>query len=121
VKILVADDEAGFRELLSEILKLKGHKVDVAGDGQKASELIQAHHYDIAFLDLSMPERTGLELAEEVKKKDPGTTTALVTAYLLVEDEFVKAAGVDEYISKPFRIRQIEAILDRHNLRSGKK
>lgn len=119
MRILVADDEAGFTEILSDLLKMQGHKVDVAADGQKAYELIQSHRYDIAFLDFTMPERTGLELAEEVKRRDPTTTTALVTAYLLVEDAFVKAAGVDAYVMKPFRIDEIQAVLDVHRTRSS--
>jgi CheY-like chemotaxis protein len=114
VKILVADDEVGLTEILSSVLQRKGHHVDVANDGQKAYDLLQKNRYDLAFLDFTMPEKTGMELMEVIKEQGVGTKTILVTAYSLVEEAFIKEAGMDEYVSKPFRVYDIEKILEKY-------
>lgn len=114
MKILVADDEEGLTEVLSGVLTRKGHHVDVANDGQKAFELLQKNRYDLAFLDFTMPEKTGMELMEIIRAQGVGTKTVLVTAYSLVEEAFIKEAGMDEYVSKPFRIYDIEKILEKY-------
>jgi CheY-like chemotaxis protein len=114
MKILVADDEVGIAEILTAVLKRKGHHVDVANDGQKAFELLQKNRYDLAFLDFTMPEKTGVELMDFIKQQGVGTKTILVTAYSLVEETFLKEVGMDEYVSKPFRIYDIEKILEKY-------
>lgn len=114
MKILVADDEEGLTEVLSSVLQRKGHQVDVANDGQKAFEFLQQNRYDLAFLDFTMPEKTGVELMELIRRQGVDTKTVLVTAYSFVEEVFVKETGMDEYVSKPFRIHDIEKILEKY-------
>lgn len=114
MKILVADDEEGFRQILRELLSKRGHKVDLASDGPAALELIKSGKYDLAFLDFTMPEMTGMEVVEAAKQLGIKTRTILVTAYTLIEDSFVKAAGVDEYLSKPFKLTDLELILKKY-------
>lgn len=114
MRVLVADDEKGLVSILSEIISRKGHHVDVAYDGQKAFDLIRNHRYDLAFLDFTMPEMTGIELLQYLKEKNSGTRTVLITAYPFVEDYFAKATGMDEFLPKPIQLTDIEKILEKY-------
>ena|SRR3989338_6017896 len=114
MRVLVADDEVSLATILCEVIQRKGHTVDVAYDGQKAFELIRSNAYDLAFLDFTMPEMTGIELLQYIKEKNIGTRTVLITAYPFVEDYFAKATGMDEFLAKPIQLTDIEKILEKY-------
>src|SRR3954453_23381527 len=103
--ILIADDEPSLRLLVRETIGSDRYTVLDAADGDAAWELIQEHHPSIVLLDVSMPGRTGLELARAIKA-DPalaGTHVVLLSAkaqQLDVADGL--AAGGDRYMTKPF-------------------
>lgn len=114
MKILIADDEAGLVELLSEWLTRKGHEVMRAYDGSEAWKLISENKFQMAFLDLNMPEMTGLEVMQHIRESGLSIKTVMITAYPLMEDYLAKAAGVDEYVTKPFRFEEVQNILDKY-------
>ena len=115
MRILVADDEIEMTEILKQAISRKGHAVDVALDGARAMEMVNQNHYDMAFLDMTMPEVTGMELSEHLRNSNSGTVTVLVTAYPFVHDSFLKASGIHEWIAKPFEISQIDDILRKYS------
>ena len=114
MKVLVADDEKGLTDILSDMIRRKGHSVDVAEDGQKACLLLAAGHYDLAFLDLTMPEMTGMEVMQVIKDSGAGTRTVLITAYPFVEDSLARASGMDEFLAKPIHLVDVERILEKY-------
>lgn len=114
MKILIADNEKEFTEMLKERLSGKGHSVDTAGDGAAALELIKSGHYDIMFLDHNMPEMTGLEIAKYVKDNNIDSKTVMITGYEQMSDSFAKAIAADEYISKPAKLKEIDDIIDKY-------
>ena len=115
MNILIADDEKGLVEVLKDLLVKKGHTVVTAFDGSAALELINQNQYDIAFLDFSMPEVTGLELVERIKKLEHKTKTVVITAYPLMKDFLIQQVGADEFLAKPFNFKEVEDILRKYS------
>lgn len=110
-KILLADDEAALRFLLTETLADEGYDITEAEDGQEALTHLQAERYDLIILDYMMPERTGVEVCEWLRANENPNRQApviLLTAKALEKDrERAKAAGVTQYIVKPFSPLQL--------------
>ncbi|MFA5275382.1 MAG: response regulator [Candidatus Omnitrophota bacterium] len=114
MKILIADDEKEAVLLLKKYIERKNHDADVAYDGARALELIKENKYDIVFLDHNMPEITGLELIEYIKKNIPETKAVMITGYQQMADFAAKDLGADEYLTKPIEFKDIEKILDKY-------
>lgn len=111
MKILIVDDEREITENIAEFLQRKGYSADVAFDGKRAWDLIKTNNYDIVFLDFNMPELTGLEVIEYIKKNNIKTKTVMITAYPEMEEFFAKRLGADEYITKPYQLQTLEDII----------
>lgn len=111
MRILIADDEIGITGLLQDLLIERGYEVDIADDGERAFNLIQANDYAFVFLDHNMPGRTGLEIVKWMKKEKKGAKVVMVTGYPNMKDFFAKALGADYYVNKPFQFEQILTIL----------
>ncbi len=106
--VLVIDDEAMIRDLLSEILVRDGHAVTTVADSREGLQAFEEGCYDLVYTDLAMPETSGWEIASEIKKRDPGAIVVMITGWgLQVDDENVRENGIDLVISKPFQIREI--------------
>lgn len=116
MRVLVVDDEPDIAETIGEWLQLRGYEADLVSRSAQALELLAVRRYDLVFLDLSMPEITGLELLDWIKKTAPATKTVIISAYPypLVEDLLAHAIGIDDYIAKPFSFEQIEKIVKKH-------
>ena len=114
MKILIVDDDAELRDLLRVFLASKGHDVDTAPDGDQALRLIDENKYDLAFLDFSMPKITGLQIVEHMKAHKCKTRTIVITAYPLMKDFLVNTIGADEYLSKPFRLEEVDGLLQKY-------
>lgn len=111
--ILVVDDEEHIRLLLSDVLKAEGCTVVLAERGQDALELMERETFDAVFTDVGMPEMSGWELTETIRKKDKKIPIALVTGWGdIVGSEEQKKAEVDWVISKPFNIMRIVEIVN---------
>ena len=112
-KILLADDDVVGRHLLERLFTARGHDVEVAADGREAWRILQGDDAPrIAILDGSMPGMDGLEVCRRVRAQfdRPSTYIVLLTAKGAAEglDEAMEA-GVDDCLSKPFRIEEIVA------------
>lgn len=114
LRVLVADDEPKIRRLLQQILEGKGCQVCLAEDGLEALTQFQAQPCDVVITDIRMPKVTGLELLVELKRLDPLVHVVVITAYPSVEGavEAMKIGACD-FITKPFDLAQIQAILYR--------
>ena len=121
--ILVIDDEAAQRDVLTGYLKKKGYKIYSASSGKEGIESAKNNPVDIILSDFKMPDLNGIEVLEQVKKINPGISFVIVTAYGTVENA-VKAMrlGALDYISKPVDLDEldlmIERIIEHKNLKS---
>lgn len=114
MKILIADDEKEAADLIKKFLAKKNYDTDVAYDGERALELIKLNKYDLVFLDHNMPEVTGLELIKYIKENTPDTKTVMITGYPDMASFAAKELGADEYLTKPFKLKDIEDIVDKY-------
>ena len=121
--ILVIDDEAAQRDILTGYLKKKGYQIFAASSGKEGIEITKNEPVDIILSDFKMPELNGIEVLEQVKKMNPEISFVIVTAYGTVENA-VKAMrlGAFDYISKPVDLDEldlmIERIIEHKNLKS---
>lgn len=112
--VLVVDDECDICDNLRDILTDLGYEVDTAHDGPSALELVKAKHYDVALLDLRMPEMDGLELYRRIKALRAGTVAMIVTAY--ATDDATQAAleaGAWKIIAKPVDLSLLMQWIDK--------
>src|ERR1700720_770282 len=101
--ILVVDDESEIREGLEILLKSEGYGVSSAETGESGLAKLEQHPFDLLLLDVSLPDRNGLELLREIRKRDPQLSVVLITAYGSIE--MARAAfkgGALDYITKPW-------------------
>ena len=115
MKILIADDERSFVEPLSDRLIQKGNQVDSAYNGSSALELIKKNSYDIILLDHNMPELTGLELVKYIRKNKIDSKVVMITGYAEIDKSFMEIIGVDEYLTKPVRLLDIDAVIEKYS------
>jgi DNA-binding NtrC family response regulator len=119
--ILVVDDEADIREGLQDLLTSEGYGVDLAQNGTEGLHKMETRGYDLVLLDLMMPDRSGMEVLQEVRVRDRETPIFLITAYGSIEAA-VKALklGANDYFSKPWDndklIIEIERMIARRRL-----
>jgi len=107
--VLVVDDEEFIRDIISECLSSTGHNVTTATDGEQALELIKVNHYDMVFLDLSMPKKDGLHVLKEVKVVDPNSAVIIVSARSEEQlPDKLSEEGAYHFIRKPFSVDQIQ-------------
>ena len=101
--VLIIDDEAAIRESLQTLLELEGYAVETAEDGESGLSRIGERAFDLILLDLSLPDRNGIELLAEIHERDPQLAVIMVTAYGTVENA-VRAmqAGAVNFVQKPW-------------------
>ncbi len=111
-KILVVDDDEQICEQLSEILTSSGHQVKYITSGEEALKIKE--QYDIILLDLVMPKVDGLYLLTRFKKDFHNTQVIMITAFATIDTAVTAMRrGANDYISKPFRSKQIETAIRR--------
>src|SRR6266581_1948521 len=101
--ILVVDDESEIREGLEVLLRGEGYGVSSAETGESGLEKLEQHPYDLLLLDVSLPDRNGLDMLKEIHRRDPQLSVVLITAYGSIE--MARAAfknGAMDYITKPW-------------------
>jgi DNA-binding NtrC family response regulator len=108
-RLLVVDDEADFAKLIQTILTQAGYRVDSATSATAAIALQRKNAYDLAILDLRMPEMTGLELLQYLKARDRSIFVILMTAYgsFSVGIEALRQGACD-YVAKPFKNKALK-------------
>ncbi len=108
-KILIVDDEAEIVRLLGRFLDSRGYDVSTATDGKEVMGKMKVLRPDAVLLDLIMPGIGGIEILKEIKSFSPQTAVIIITAVL---DEGITRlahlSGADDYILKPFGLKEIE-------------
>lgn len=106
--ILVVDDEPVARQSLTDILKLEGHLVSAAPNGQAAVEYVRTHAVDLMIVDLKMPGMDGLEVVQVINQLSPETEVILLTAYGSTETAIqALRLRIHDYLMKPASPAQI--------------
>ncbi len=118
-KILIVDDESGIRDSLQEILSQEGYKTKTAQNGKEAIEACQKEKFDVAIIDVKLPDMEGTTLLDTLKKFDPNLVRIIITGFPSLENAVQSInLGADGYIVKPFKpqklIEQIKERLARH-------
>ncbi|MCI4369577.1 MAG: response regulator, partial [Thermoplasmata archaeon] len=105
MRLLIVDDDAVFREELSDILRDDGHEVHSAPSVPKAIEELEREDFDAVFSDLKMPRQSGLVLLRDVRQRWPQTLVVMITGFATVETAVdAMKLGAFDYIRKPFTI-----------------
>ena len=108
--ILLVDDEAELTTPLSRLLQRQGYSVDVASNGERGSQLAISGHYDLLILDWMLPQKSGLDICREVRSRAITTPVLFLTAKDTLDDRVDGLdAGADDYLVKPFELRELLA------------
>lgn len=111
-KILVVEDEEDIREMLSELLS-RDHEVEAVPGGREALERFAPEQFDVALIDLGMPEMPGDQVARKMRQVDPLIAIVLITGWPLRESDS-RVAAFDFWVKKPFgSLRDVEDAVSR--------
>jgi OmpR-family two-component system manganese-sensing response regulator len=110
MRILLVDDEVELTDPLSRVLAREGYEVDVAYDGEEGSHLAAKQSYDLLILDWMLPGKPGLEICQQLRRSGKTTPVLFLTAKDTVDDRVQGLdAGADDYLVKPFELRELLA------------
>lgn len=123
LRVLLADDSPTNRQLATRLLELRGHSIVTAEDGEQAVEAWQQGTFDVILMDVQMPVMDGLEATEVIRESetdDERIPIVALTAFATDSDmDRCLKAGMDSYISKPFRAEQLYASIERFSTDSS--
>ncbi len=110
MKILVVEDDRKVAGFIEQGLREEGYAVDLAADGDAATMLAHVNAYDLLVLDVTLPKKTGLQVAAELRREGSKTPILMLTARDATED-VVRGldAGADDYLAKPFKFEELLA------------
>ena len=108
IKVLVVDDDPQVCKTVGMILQEHGYHVQAFSQPRQALQAVRKSPFDIALIDIKMPDLDGLELVEKVKGEDPRVAPIVMTAYPDVQTAAeTMRLGARDYITKPFREEQL--------------
>jgi two-component system, OmpR family, manganese sensing response regulator len=108
--ILLVDDETELTAPLSRVLQREGYRVDVAADGDQGYQLAASHPYQLLILDWMLPRCSGVELCRRLRSQGRSTPVLFLTAKDTLDDRVLGLdAGADDYLVKPFEMRELLA------------
>ncbi len=115
LRILVAEDNEVNQYLIISLLERLGYSPELASDGLEALEKVRTRRYDLVFMDMQMPEMDGLEatdiIVREIPVEQQPFIVALTASALPADREKCLQAGMHDYISKPFKMLELEAVI----------
>jgi two-component system sensor histidine kinase/response regulator len=118
--VLVAEDNEVNQMVARTMLESLGCRVDIARNGAEAAQAVERQRYDLVLMDCQMPEVDGFEATARIRAREAGYATAVripiiaLTAHSMQGDrEQCLAAGMDDYLSKPFTMQQLQGVLRR--------
>ena len=110
--VLVVDDEEVMREILDSLLTKEGYRVKLAATGEGGLELMRREPVDVAIVDVMLPDMSGIEVLEALKKADPEMVVMMITAFASVETAITAMKiGAFDYITKPFKNDEVLAVV----------
>ena len=113
-RILLIEDDAQIRAMMQEELTREGYDIMAGENGTAGLKLLQTHIFDGALIDINLPDMAGIEVLEELKRRDPGVDAVMMTGYPQVETA-VQALrlGAYDYLIKPFDWVSLRHLLKR--------
>lgn len=107
--LLIADDDSNFRNIISNRLVRKNYHVAIAESGYEAIKLCRSHTFDVALIDLRLPDINGMDLLKQLKDLDDKLEIVIITGYPSI-DTAVEAMsiGASYYLKKPFKLEELE-------------
>lgn len=109
-KVLMADDDERLRTLVGDWLEHDRFTVDLAADGDECKEYLLGSTYDVLIIDWNMPKISGVELCRWFRSRGGTTPILMLTGKDKIDEkEEGFAAGVDDYFTKPFEVRELAA------------
>lgn len=112
--MVIVDDEPGIVEEMKVFFEEEGHRVYTADSGEDGIELIQKLKPDVLFIDMKLPDISGLKVLATAKEISPRSKTIVITGYVdqTIIDE-AEALGRDAFLQKPFDLDALKAEVDR--------
>lgn len=110
MRILIVEDDPVIAEGLARALKRAGYAIDLVADGSAADAALTATEFDCVILDLGLPKLPGIEVLKRLRARQNTTPVLILTAQDGIEDRVRGLdAGADDYLTKPFDLRELEA------------
>ncbi|MGC8867596.1 MAG: response regulator transcription factor [Elusimicrobiales bacterium] len=121
-RILIVDDDANMRESLSESLDLEGFKCFEAKNSKEGLEQFKKNLPDVVIMDIQLPDSIGFQLCQEMRKLSKDVVIIMMSGRFLSSEEKTQGftLGADEYITKPFDIRELSVRIKQLLSRKGK-
>ena len=114
IKVLVAEDEVHLGQILSNFLNGRGYAVRTVVDGRAALDALRAEAYDVALLDIVMPELDGLEVLKQVRTESDPPEVIIITGNGTIETAIsAMKLGAYDYMAKPYRMAEIDVLVRR--------
>jgi len=114
-RILVFDDDESVRKVLTSILEEEGYIVDTAKDGKEAIKKSNTNFYNLALIDIRLPDMMGTQLLTAVKETTPKMVRIIVTGYPSLQNAIEALnSGADAYILKPFNVESALKTIKEH-------
>jgi len=109
-QILLVEDEANLRRIVSDLLRSDGYAVETSGDGLEAQELAMSKPFDLIILDIMLPSRNGFDICRHLRKNGVNTPILMLTARTELNNKVQGfKAGSDDYLTKPFETPELQA------------
>jgi DNA-binding NtrC family response regulator len=113
--ILVVDDDTELRKVLSSILSEEGYSVETVENGEQAIRVSEKKRFDLALIDIKLPDMEGTELLQRLKAKQPHIVMIIVTGFPTIENAMGAVnKGADGYILKPLEIGKLLQAVRKH-------
>ena len=110
MKILLVEDDRELSNVITKALSIDKYNVDNAYDGIEALDFLEISKYDLVIMDIMMPRLNGYETLKEIRRRKNNIPVMMLTAKSLVDDKVLSLdAGADDYLTKPFQLKELLA------------
>jgi two-component system response regulator TctD len=122
MRILIVEDDRRLADQLAKALRREKYAVDCVHDGSDAQHVLATHDYALVILDLALPQLDGLAVIRDLRARSDAVPVIILTATDTVESRVAGLdIGADDYLTKPFNIRELEARIRAHLRRANRR